>query len=230
MIPRTKILPLLLGGERDQAYAAFKGDKLLGAAAIKALMKNENDANNVLAENGGQQQQHSRGSATRLVSMALSNSFMAANVEMILPEYVEDAKGLSDHQVGTMLEAAVAQVHEADEAAVLDLASWLITTAADQPDPNVKGSLLNLGGTVEAERIGGSDHAAVFQATATYREHAAVATGESKKKAEQLAAGRLLENWNWNPGTKMKTKLAPRFRRWMRHALENGKSMCRNLK
>jgi len=167
---------LPLGGDKDQKYTAWLGDKRLGAAAANAL--NET------------QTQHTRGSASKLTGVALSNAFMAANVDTILPDH--DITHMSVNSIGTEIEAAVAEIYEVDETAVADLARWLIEKAEASPDPNAKGELLNLGGVVEAFRVGGADHVTTFRATAELGGHITEGEGTSKKIAEQLAAGTLL--------------------------------------
>ena len=139
------------------------------------------------------EEQYSAGAVSLLTGTAFSNSFLAANVKHILPvAYAQQDKQqqLNDHQVGTMIEAAVAKVHDTDEAAVLDLVEWLLEKASNH---NTKGAVLEMGGVVTCTQIGGFDHSPTFQATATLESLSSVATASTKKKAEQLAAGRLLE-------------------------------------
>lgn len=215
-IPTEKVLPPKLGGEGEQKwkYAAWKGDKLLGASA--ATLLDQSDESKHLPYSS------SAGGATRLTNLALSNSFFAAHVETVLPKYKKEARNLSDKDIGTMLEAAVARVHAIDEKAVSDLVSFLVheaktslrvQEAGNNKDMNyehlikplknldyqsAKKTLLEMGGTVrDAIRIGGSDHKPIFQATATFdNPKTAVATAGSKKKAERLAASKLLNKLN----------------------------------
>lgn len=192
LAPAT-ILHMSLGGaesKRDQRYAAWKGDKLLGAAAVKVLEQNSKATNDMLV--GASEEEHGAGAVSVLTSTAFSNSFLADNVEHILPVYAQQDKQqqLNDHQVGTMIEAAVAKIHDTDEAAVLDLVAWLLKKASNS---NTKGTVLEMGGVVTCTQIGGFDHSPSFQANATLEGFSAVATASTKKKAEKLAAARLLE-------------------------------------
>ena len=176
-IPQSKILPL--GGFRpEQNYAAWCGDKFLGATAAKVLSKTS--------------KQHTRSSATILANTAFSNSFMKDNIDTILPELHDSVKHLSDHSIGTVVEAAIGELFEVNEPAVEDLTRWLIQKAEDTPNQNTKGLLLNLGGKVNASRVGGDDHSPIFQATAEFDGFITTGKGKSKKKAEQIAAEKLL--------------------------------------
>mmetsp|Transcript_51463 Transcript_51463/g.60147 ORF Transcript_51463/g.60147 Transcript_51463/m.60147 type:complete len:214 (-) Transcript_51463:3-644(-) len=135
-IPPAKFLPLQHGGDSDQGFAAWRGDKLLGAAAVGALQSLNlgrriyNQSHNDTSQQQGQQDQkhnyRDRGSATKLMQIALSNRFLAAHVDALLPhEYISIARSLSDHGVGTMIEAAVAGVHEQEKQSQLSTKSSL---------------------------------------------------------------------------------------------------------
>ena len=91
------------------------------------------------------------------------------------------------------MEAAVFAVQQVDPDAVLELANYLIHESAFMTDPNCKGRLLELGGTIQSRRIRGGDHNPVFTATATLHQQTATAEESSKKKAETRAAAKLLD-------------------------------------
>jgi Double-stranded RNA binding motif len=186
-IPSHKILPLALGGEREQSLAALLGDKLLGVAVVKVLIFEKHVVD--------------PGTATLLTDRAVSNDFLATHMSSILPDLCEKYDDLSEHlsdrEKGTMVEAAVARVHEIEDhddgyAAILNLASWLVEEAGNSPILNTKGYLLNLGGEVKAVRVGGSSHEPIFEAFATYEGESCQAQAKSKRKSEQLAAELLL--------------------------------------
>ena len=133
---------------------AFLGDKILGSATALALVLKKCDA------------VKDARNLHRYISGALSNQFLAANVHHILPKF-ENNNGLySDWEIGSMIEAAVATVHKQDPDAVNELASFLVEQAQEMRDPNCKGRLLELGGSVTSVRIGGTDHAPIYTATA----------------------------------------------------------------
>lgn len=182
LLQQDKILP----GGPDQKYAAFLGDKFLGAAAAAAI-HNSKDT-------------YDEASASRLTGTVLSNKFMADRVESILPctIYTDAAKLVSDHSVGTMVEAAVASVN--DEEAVEDLVTWLIKEAGNL-DMNAKGRLLELGGTVSSSSSSSSNPSSssppspvVFRAIARLDDQVVAATGNSRKDAEQNAAHTCLQD------------------------------------
>lgn len=193
-IPAWKIMPLELGGEREVPLAAWKGDAFLKAALAKALTIQQEEKKKKQDDNNNSDL--TVGEATSLAKVAVSNSFLTSNISTLLPEYAEEAKGLSEHQAGTMLEAAVASVHATNEDAILDLANWLIQNAPSHPYLDSKSSLLNLGGNIESERIGGSDHETIYKATATLHDETVEATGIGKKRAELAVATKLLTGMN----------------------------------
>lgn len=176
-IHQSKILPHD-GFRPKQNYAAWCVDKFLAATAAKVLSKTS--------------KQHTCSSATILTNIALSNSFMKDNIDKILPELYDSMKHLSDHSIGTVVEAAVGELFEVNEPAVEDLTRFLIQKAEDTPNQNTKGLLLNLGGKVYTDRIGGADHSPEFQAIAEFDGITTTGEGKSKKKAEQIAAEQLL--------------------------------------
>jgi hypothetical protein len=106
----------------------------------------------------------------------------------------EDFQVYSDWELGTMVEAAVATVHPYNPEAVTDLAAFLLEEATRMMDPNCKGRLQELGGAVTSKRVGGSDHAPIWTATAFLDDiHQSQANGNSKKHAEMLAASKVLD-------------------------------------
>lgn len=178
-VAKRQILPLELGGPKDQTYNAWRGDKFLSTAAAK-----------VIHYSG---RRHTKGTATKLTDTALSNSFMAKHKDVLLPEISNMLGHLSEHGISTILEAAVAEIYEANERAVHDLARWLLEKAETMPDPNAKGQLLHHGGSVyvKANREG-SAHSPVYTAVAELHGMLAEGQGCTKKKAEQLASERVL--------------------------------------
>mmetsp|Transcript_24748 Transcript_24748/g.68430 ORF Transcript_24748/g.68430 Transcript_24748/m.68430 type:complete len:295 (-) Transcript_24748:546-1430(-) len=227
-----------------QSYAAWRGDKIIGAAAANAF---DRQVNNLATA----------GNATRVVALAVSNYFFAKHASTLLPHLVTASKednndNKSDRQLGTLLEATVFRVSqevEGQEEAIDDLATWLVeqaliaqsyedmkgqlidmggtvqtvrttgrfeveaslngirrtarsTESEEEAEQlaatrvlalyNAKGNLIAMGGTVQTIRTGGSDHTPIFEAVALCNGKSATATGTSKKRAEQLAAGHLL--------------------------------------
>ena len=206
------ILPFLLKGgfyNTGQAFAGWCGDKFLGASAAKILS---------LELHG---HKRTAGNATVLTSIALSNSFFASNIDTILPHLRthQGVKNLNDHDIGTIVEAAVAKVSQENQDAVDDLARWLVQKAEDSGDTqatcsrfiqeqkaketlaylNAKGHLLNIGGKVYSKREGGPNHAPIFSATAEFHftdkqeDYRTNSKARSKKSAERIAAVELLE-------------------------------------
>jgi dsRNA-specific ribonuclease len=198
-LPPEKVL--IPQDENERTVQAFLGDKLLGSAAASILVKNS-DAGTA---GSSAATTNDTGELTKLISGAVSNSLMAANVHHILPQLgIHKEEGMdvqqssySDWELGTMVEAAVATVHSHDPKAVVDLAEFLMKQAKKMTDPNCKGRILELGGTLTSTRIGGSDHAPVWTATASLSahdnsSHEAQAIGSSKKSAEMRAAANVL--------------------------------------
>jgi len=206
-VPLEKILPLGFGGSTDVRVAAFYGDKVLGAALALAQQR----APGV----------QTVGSLTHTQSLAASNGFLHSRLGEILPRhaaafdrsYLRDPSH-GDHGAGTMVEAAVAAVHATDAtgAAVADLAEWLVReaqAAPSEPKPgtqmdrhavNAKGQLLELGGKVVSERVGGPDHEPIFRAFATVEgQSTTVELRTSSRKAEQQAAAQLLRTFTSRP-------------------------------
>jgi hypothetical protein len=172
---------LLSDDNNERTVRAFLGDKLLGCAAASILMKTDSSMDT--------------GNMTKRIGGAVSNALMAAHVERILPVVQEDFQIYSDWELGTMVEAAVATVHPYNPEAVTDLAAFLLAEAMRMMDPNCKGRLQELGGAVTSRRVGGSDHAPVWTATASLDDiYQAQADGNSKKHAEMLAASKVLDS------------------------------------
>jgi len=104
-----------------------------------------------------------------------------------------------------MLEAAVFKVSESPEGeeAVLELATWLLARHRQEDEKafspiaavNYKGELLELGGKILTDRLGGLDNDPKFKAVATLGGVEATGEGRSKKKAEQQAAAFVLEKF-----------------------------------
>ena len=163
---------------------ALQGDKILGCAVTMTLV------------NQGGTTPLDTGSLTQVISSTVSNSFLAQQADQILSlgwKSALDLDNLSEWEIGTLVEAAVYAVHKVDPSAVDHLATFLLDSHAQTTERNTKSRLLELGGTVVAERTGGSDHNPVFTATATLESETATAEGPSKKRAEMLAAAQLLD-------------------------------------
>ena len=122
----------VLPGSANQLFHAWRGDKILGAAAAAAVVETTDIRD--------------PGSATSLVSKALSNHFFASHVETLLPQdifplYSESSPRYSERQLASMVEAAVAHVHDSCSAAssdncqgaVSELAEWLLREANERP-------------------------------------------------------------------------------------------------
>ena len=192
MVPLAKVLPPALGGADDTTNAAaFYGDKMLGAAvalAQRRTMGAEQTLDSLLA----------------LHHRAVSNEFMLENLPDIMPLHA----GLVDqhqlnrfkaHGAGTMVEAAVTAVHdEGEHEAITDLADWLVLRASAQEpvvSSNAKGQLLEFGGTVSSERVGGADNEPTWLAVAVLGEQRMSTRGTgSKVSVEQRAARQLLDS------------------------------------
>ena len=141
-------------------FLAWKGDKVLGAAAAKAMTK----------VTGIQE----AGEATLLTSLALSNNFLAANSQTVLRpnkiiKFDFDTVDYSDRQWGTLVEATVGSIHEIGTSesfdAIENLTEWLLWKARQNMDlptitatttnfgsTNPEGKLMELGGSVESSR------------------------------------------------------------------------------
>lgn len=169
---------IVKGGE----ISGLEGRQILGATVARAIEKLTDI--------------HDPGRASQRFSYAVSNRFFASHVITLLPDFPHYH---SQRQLGSMLEAAVAQVSDSD-GAISELAEWLIETAIKEQfiaafnRQSAKGYLLEQGGRVQSQRIGGPQHRPVFEATAIWRDTATFHVGVGKKKAvEELAA--------WHGGT-----------------------------
>jgi hypothetical protein len=196
---------------RHFEFLAWKGDKVLGAAAAGVMTK----------VTGIQD----KGAASVLVNRALSNRFFAEHSPTLLPKAILlldlDTVDYTDRQWGTLLESVVGALHdnnndkngttEFDEA-IVELAEWLLNTAfvtspastttatkiplvdlANLRETKAKGLLLERGGTVDCKQIGGPPHRPVFEATATWTGVQSTASGIGKRRDfENVAARDLL--------------------------------------
>ena len=124
-------------------FLAWKGDKVLGAAAAKAMTK----------VTGIQE----AGEATLLVSRALSNSFLAENSQTVLRpnqliKFDFETEEYSDRQWGTLVEATVGSIHEMGTLesyqAIENLTEWLLWKArVDMDLPTITSTTLDFGST-----------------------------------------------------------------------------------
>lgn len=191
-IPIARILPL--GNEAD--VAAFYGNKVLGAA-VAAQQQSESERGATLA------------SLTHLHFAATSNEMMRSHFPDVLPLVAADSEGWDARSAGIMLEAAVAAVQAEKDGgeAVADLARWLLHTARDeQHGLNSNGTseetqddavrkLLELGGTVSAEHVGGTDDEPIFSAVAVLGEQRMMVRAKGTKESiEQRVSSRLLNS------------------------------------
>ena len=210
-MPLHKVLPLGLGGFADANTAAWFGDKALSFAVMKELRGSP-------AESGGAQY------LTSIHNAAINNEKLAAVIDAILPrrllERIPPGSSMQVHDRGTMVEACVDAVAKDDPAAVDELARFLVMTCVaseggsssssssssigDHPvEGNPKGKLLELGGELSCEVVGGLQHAPVFLAEAKLRLPdggmlSARAEGTSKKGAERAAAEEVLREGGLN--------------------------------
>lgn len=136
-VPHARILPTGSGGNSNQRFQGFLGDKLLGAAAAHVVEETivslrDNSSNNSNTRNSSHNELSvDAGCASALCNIALSNRFLHAYADLLLPtQCLELTQHMGDHGVGTMVEAAVAAVYEFDQEAVNDLARCLLTIAA----------------------------------------------------------------------------------------------------
>ncbi|CAB9496495.1 expressed unknown protein [Seminavis robusta] len=180
----------------DPKLAAFVGDKILGASFARWIQKKQRNVSSSSVQDNADTDVYDQGSASILASVVLSNEFMADRLSQILPnpvhtEWARQAN-LGQHKLGTLVEAAVAAVD--DHAAVENLVEWLIEQGqeADKNLFNPKGTLLRMGGSIEVDRHGGTDHNPRFLATAVFQNFHVEATGRTKKIAEQSAASQCL--------------------------------------
>mmetsp|Transcript_32074 Transcript_32074/g.102627 ORF Transcript_32074/g.102627 Transcript_32074/m.102627 type:complete len:124 (-) Transcript_32074:122-493(-) len=117
-----------------------------------------------------------------------------------MPQHAD--KTMSSRVAGTMIEAAVAAVHEnGDHEAISDLAEHLVRRALEEPAgasglQHAKQKLLELGGTVTAERDPASpDHAPVFVAVAELGgQRISIRAAGRKVDVEKRAAAQILKS------------------------------------
>ena len=175
--------------EKQELYVqALQGDKILGHAVTTMLIQQNNN------ENLGARLD--TGSLTKVISSTVSNNFLAQQADQILlPSWnALSLENLSEWEIGTLVEVAISAVYRIDPAAVENLATFLLDIHTRTAESNTKSRLLELGGTVSAERTGGTDHNPIFTATATLDAKITTAEGPNKKRAEMLAAAQLLLN------------------------------------
>lgn len=152
-IPQESVLPLGFGSPSNEAnVAAFLGDKLLGSAVALAQYESTSAA-----------RERGVGQLSELQGTATANRMLAAYLPTILPEHTNPSiLGLAEaqeHTAGTMVEAAVAAVHQQlDESesgvAIAGLATFLVERAKEAVTFNFKGALLERGGTVRIKERG----------------------------------------------------------------------------
>ena len=190
-------LPLYLAtcerSAADLKRAAFFGDKLLGWAVALAQQRRDTSAKATMEE------------LAVLHSKARCSKFLHSKRADILPMHAhwESQRHIPNHlQSGTMVEAVVAAVHEeGGHEAIADLAAWLVdqagaaAAAESESSPSVaaKTKLLELGGTVSVERVGGPDHEPIFQAVAELAGQRVMAKAAGTKSSiERRVAAQLL--------------------------------------
>lgn len=105
-IPQESVLPLGFGSPSSEAnVAAFLGDKLLGSAIALAQY-----------ETIGAAQTRGVGQLSELQGTASANRMLAAHLATLLPEHTNlsilELAEAQEHTAGTMVEAAVAAVHQ----------------------------------------------------------------------------------------------------------------------
>ena len=192
-VPPNRLLPRT--DRRNQKMEAYLGDKLLGVAFAKWILRQKKDSPANSDCHDVQEFLHDQGSATRLGGLILSNKFMADRFSIILPDpifkdWASNSGRNSSSVLGSIVEAAVAVVDDSE--AVDDLIEWLISQGREVEMINAKGKLLEMGGTITVKRRGGSDCAPVFVAKAKLAGASAAALGASKRVAEQSAASKCL--------------------------------------
>ena len=105
-IPKESVLPLGFGSPSNEAnVAAFLGDKLLGSAIALAQYENASAA-----------RERGVGQLSELQGTATANRMLAACLPTILPDHTDpsilELAEAQEHTAGTMVEAAVAAVHQ----------------------------------------------------------------------------------------------------------------------
>jgi hypothetical protein len=220
-VPPDRILPK--GDGRFQKIEAFVGDKLLGAAFAKWIRSQKkkptdfttNDTNNNVDD---VEYLYDRGEATILASVVLSNKFMADRLFQILPDpaykdWANSGPAWSTSVLGSLVEASVTAVENVE--AVDNLTEWLIAQAKEEglkQTFDVKGSLLQMGGSVMVERVGGRDSEPIYLAKASLDGTSAKALRGSKRLAERTAAMTCLAQKRKKRRMKKKRKKTTRSR------------------
>lgn len=183
---------------RQQVYVqALLGDKILGWAVTAALVEQQRQqtklgqaaaAANVVADTG---------ELTQQLSAVVSNQTLAQHASVLLN--IDNTSDASEWELATRVEAAVSAVHDINPAAVHELAAYLVAAVIHTRATtnvavwhNSKGILLEAGGALKCRRTGGSDHQPIFTATARLGMETATAQGPNKKRAEMIAASRLV--------------------------------------
>lgn len=184
--------------KENRKFAAFCGDKLLGAVLAQKLQSHHQS----------DKQKLTVGKATILAGTVLSNRFLADRLPLIVPNHNDDGVEIGTHSQGTIVEAAVAAVYDQDEEAVGALVEWLINEAPDVSSLRVspKNELLDRGGKCAfTYRVGGPDHNPEFRAVVELNGETMSSTGNTKKIAEDNASYLLLEKL----GCDLSTTLLP---------------------
>mmetsp|Transcript_23081 Transcript_23081/g.64094 ORF Transcript_23081/g.64094 Transcript_23081/m.64094 type:complete len:461 (-) Transcript_23081:501-1883(-) len=210
-VPPVQVLPLGFFGTAAANTAAWYGDRILSAAIARELRG--------LARSCSPGQLtaiYSAAASNENMAVHIDLLLPPCLLDTIPPL---QSAAMQVHDYGTMLEACIQAVADEDPEAVAELARFLVSsvmrtgvdTSADSVDEelkgaefgtedgppwmldgNPKGRLLELGGELTCERVGGLEHAPVFLAEARIEEHSAQARGGSKKAAEKEAAAAVL--------------------------------------
>lgn len=160
--------------KENRKFAAFCGDKLLGAVLAQKLQSHHQS----------DKQKLTVGKATILAGTVLSNRFLADRLPLIVPNHNDDGVEIGTHSQGTIVEAAVAAVYDQDEEAVGALVEWLINEAPDVLSLRVspKNELLDRGGKCAfTYRVGGPDHNPEFRAVVELNGETMSSTGNTKR-------------------------------------------------
>ena len=176
-----------IGGHRGQKFKAWYGDKVLNAAVARELMKEKH---------------RPRHNAVMYHGSAVSNWFLSIKAKTLLPNLPNEIiapscwNRLSEHQLGTIVENAVAEVNDCDEDAVKDLAAYLVDIVKQFPTNrlNFRSRFKKLGGVVESYQKKGDDDGLdpLFEATARIRNRKARGVARAKSNSEKMAILSLL--------------------------------------
>ena len=123
-IPQESVLPLGFGSPSNEAnVGAFLGDKLLGSAIALAQYETTSAA-----------RERGVGQLSELQGTASANRMLAACLPTILPEHTNpsilELAEAQEHTAGTMVEAAVAAVHQQLDEAESGVAIAVVRTHA----------------------------------------------------------------------------------------------------